>query len=445
MNIGIIGAGVTGIGAAWRLARQGHSVTLYEKEGGIGGLARAMVLNERHVERYYHFIMTADTYLLEMIRDMGVEDRLNWVETATRFFANGKMYNFTTPLDLLRFGAIGLVDRLRFMATMGYLTKCAGDWKKMEDRLACEFLPRWAGQATWDVIFRPMFDMKFGELTPRMSMAWMWARSRMIQQYREKGVGGERRAWMGGSMKTFLDACEAWFAQNGVTVLCHQPATAILTENGRAVGVRDDEGEERRFDRILFCAPSGALTDMLPGGAQGPWFDLIRSQRYYGVTCVVMALDRPLSDCFWTYVSDPRVPFVGVIDYASFTCCDGDVGQNVIYIPCYSLTDSAPYTTDDETLVDQYVAGLKVVFPDFDRSRIRDLRVMRNPTAAIVCDGRYSERIPAMKTPLENLYFANLSQIYPQDRGVSVGLKLAEYAAQAVEENRDVAMDFVPY
>ncbi len=95
MEIGIIGAGITGIGAAWRLAAKGHKVTLYEKEGGIGGLARAMTLNEQYVERYYHFIMGADTQLREIIKDMGVEDQLNWVETATRFYANGVMYDFT--------------------------------------------------------------------------------------------------------------------------------------------------------------------------------------------------------------------------------------------------------------------------------------------------------------------------------------------------------------
>ena len=58
MDIGVIGAGITGIGAAWRLAKNGHNVTLYEKEGGIGGLARSMTLDDRLVERYYHFITT---------------------------------------------------------------------------------------------------------------------------------------------------------------------------------------------------------------------------------------------------------------------------------------------------------------------------------------------------------------------------------------------------
>jgi len=444
MEIGIIGAGITGIGAAWHLARKGHRVTLYEKEGGIGGLARAMLLDGQYVERYYHFIMAADTYLLEFIRAMGVEERLNWVETETQFFANGRMYRFTSPLDLLRFGAIGPVDRLRLIGTMLYLTKFAGSWKKMEDRLACRFLPAWGGRRTWDIVFRPMLDMKFGDLTNEMSMAWMWARSRMVKQYREKGVARERRAWVKGSLKVLLEAAEAWFEGHGVTVKRHQPAERILLEDGRAVGVCDDGGEVRRFDRILFCAPSPELRRMLPE-AEGPYFDRIHGQQYYGVTCVVMALSEPLSPRFWTYVSDPRVPFVGAIDYASFTQYEGHTGQNVIYIPHYSLPACAPYTTDDETLVAAYARALQIVFPRFDASQIREVRVMRNPNSSIVCAGRYSERIPGIRTPIPSLYFANLSQIYPQDRGLSVGLKLAGYAVEALESDRDVAMDFTPY
>jgi protoporphyrinogen oxidase len=444
MEIGIIGAGITGIGAAWQLAKRGHRVTLYEKESAIGGLARAMPLDGRFVERYYHFIMAADTHLHDLIREMGLADRLNWVETETQFYARGRMYPFTSPLHLLTFGAIGPLDRLRFIATMLYLTKFAGSWKKMEDRLAREFLPRWGGRRTWEIVFRPMLDMKFGELTGEMSMAWMWARTRMVKQYREKGVARERRAWIKGSLKALLDAVDAWFTKNGVVVIRNEPVGRILIENGKAVGVCESSGEARRFDKVLFCAPSPELKRLLPE-ALGPYFDRIHNQRYFAVTCVVMALSEPLSDHFWTYVSDARVPFVGVVDYATFTRHDGASGQNVIYIPHYSLADSPPFTTDDDRILDASTRGLKVVFPHFNEKQVRDVRVVRDPHASIVCTGRYSERIPGIRTPISNLYFANLSQIYPQDRGLSVGLKLAEYAVTAMFEDRDVEMDFAPY
>ena len=50
-----------------------------------------------------------------------------------------------------------------------------------------------------------------------------------------------------------------------------------------------------------------------------------------------------------------------------------------------------------------------------------------------------------LKSPIENFFFANLSQVYPQDRGLSVGVKLGRYAAEAVEQNAETPMDFAPY
>lgn len=442
MKIGVIGAGPTGFGAAFHLAKRGHEVVLVESEKEIGGLARAFRFDDNWVELFYHFITTADTDLLDMVRELGIEDRLNWVETETSFFANGRLYPFTSPVDLLGFSAIGLTDRFRFIATMLYLTKLAG-WRRMEDLKACEFLPRWAGRRTWDVVFEPMFKMKFGDLTPQMSMAWMWARSRMIKQYREKGVARERRAWIKGSYKTFLDALARWFAEHGVETLTGATTERLLVEGGVCRGLRVD-GRDIECDRVVFTAPSFALAPLLSDGAD-PYFDLIREQRYFGAICVVMSLDEPLSDQFWTYVSDPRVPFVGVIDYSTFTRFDGAEGQNVIYIPYYSLPSEPPFTMPDEELIRTYTEGLKIAFPGFDERRIRAAVVNRSPTAAIVCAGRYSERIPPIKTPIENFFFANMSQVYPQDRGVSVGVKLGVYAAEAAERNEDVRMDFVPY
>ena len=39
MNIGIIGAGITGLAAAYDLTKHGHTVTIYEARPQAGGLA----------------------------------------------------------------------------------------------------------------------------------------------------------------------------------------------------------------------------------------------------------------------------------------------------------------------------------------------------------------------------------------------------------------------
>ena len=48
MRIAVIGAGVSGLGAAW-LARHDHHVKLYEKASRIGGHAHTVAVSYTHL------------------------------------------------------------------------------------------------------------------------------------------------------------------------------------------------------------------------------------------------------------------------------------------------------------------------------------------------------------------------------------------------------------
>jgi len=444
-RIAIIGGGPTGIATAYYLARSGHSVHLFEKSDRLGGLVGYFTIGGCEVERYYHFIMTHDRHYLQLLDDFGVADQLNWVETKTNFFARGRLYDFTSPFDLLRFSPVGLVGRLRFLVTMAYLSKISRDWRPFERRLACEWLPRRCGRQVWDVILNPMFRMKFGSHADEMSMAWFWARTRMISQYREKGVSKEKRAWLKGSSRTFVEAAERAIGELGGRISCRSRVEQILVENGTCRGIRAD-GETLSFDKVAYCAPSVFLNDLLQPSAFSlqPYFETIRTHRYYTVVCLVIALDRPLSDYFWTYVSDARIPFVGVINYTPFTSWPGHEGHHVLYIPWYCETHEPPYTTDDEQIFRDYVAGLRCVWPALNESWVKEWRVLRDVHASMICKGEYSRQIVGIQTPIAGLYFANMSQIYPQDRGISVGVGLAKQAVEVIETGRDILPEFAP-
>jgi protoporphyrinogen oxidase len=452
MNIGIVGAGVAGLHAAYHLAKEdGHQVTLYEKANFIGGLAHYYPIDGTYLEKFYHFIMTADVEYLDFLEKLGVLDRLNWVETHTSFYANGKMYDFTGPVDLLKFGDIPFTSRLRFAFTMAYLTKVASNWRKLEKSLAHEWLKRWCGRKAWDSIWESNLRMKFGSYVEELTMPWIWARARMVNQYRDQKSGSmskEKRAWIKGSTKTFLDAAEKALTDLGVKVRVGVDIEEIVRANGDSgpvVGVRVAGEEMTPHDRVLYCAPSYVLHSMLKGIDGDPYFEMIREQRYFGVVCAVLALDRNLTSDFWVYANDPRVPFVGVINYSPFLDYEDHQGHHVIYIPAYGDPDQYPYTETDENLFKKYCDGLKVIWPEFDESWIREKRIFRVPNASLRVTGEYSKKIPAIKSPIENFFFANLSQIYPQDRGISISMKLADYARTAVRENRDVEMNFTPY
>lgn len=447
MKIAVIGGGPTGMAEAIFLARKGQQVTLFEKAPELGGLAGYFNLGGVDIDKYYHFIMTCDRHYVELLQMLGVSDKINWVETATTFYHGGKIYPFSKPIDILRFSPINLVNRVRLAATLAYMTKLTKRWEPFEDRLAAEWLPRKSSQQAWDIIWQPMLDMKFGEHASKMSMAWLWARSNMVSQYRPEGknLGGEHRGWLLGSTRTFIEAAERDMTEHGAVVRKNADIERIEVIDGKATGVVLN-GQHETFDHIIYSAPSVFLQGMLPETtAEDPYFQQIYQQQYYGATCLILKLKRKYNPYFWTYVSDPDIPFVGIINYSDFTAPPGEEGHHVIYVPWYSETTNAPYTTDKAELEREWIKGLKKVNPEFDESWIETSTVGRAPHAAMMCLGKYSEKLVPLRTPIQNLTFANLSQIYPQDRGISIGIKLSKYACKSVLEDRDIEMDFSPH
>ena len=57
-SIAIIGAGLAGLSCAYDLAKEGYSVTIFERDDQIGGLAGSFSLgNGTTVEKFYHHLL----------------------------------------------------------------------------------------------------------------------------------------------------------------------------------------------------------------------------------------------------------------------------------------------------------------------------------------------------------------------------------------------------
>ena len=51
----VVGAGITGLTAAYCLVNNGYRVTIVEASAGTGGLAASILSHGRPLEKYYHF------------------------------------------------------------------------------------------------------------------------------------------------------------------------------------------------------------------------------------------------------------------------------------------------------------------------------------------------------------------------------------------------------
>lgn len=67
--------------------------------------------------------------------------------------------------------------------------------------------------------------------------------------------------------------------------------------------------------------------------------------------------------------------------------------------------------------------------PKFSPDWVRKTWLFRTAYAQPVPLVNHSQNIPAIETPLEGLYFASMSQVYPWDRGTNFAVQIARKAA----------------
>ncbi len=101
----IVGGGFLGMTLAYRLAQQGRQVQLIEAQAELGGLASAWQLGPITWDRHYHVTLLSDTSTRRLLRELGIEDQIEWVETKTGFYADGHLYSLSNAIEYLRLPA----------------------------------------------------------------------------------------------------------------------------------------------------------------------------------------------------------------------------------------------------------------------------------------------------------------------------------------------------
>src|SRR5437667_8361017 len=128
---GIVGGGILGMTLALRLAKHGPCVTLFEGASQLGGLASSWQLGDIVWDRHYHVTLLSDTSLRALLAELGLEQDIQWVETRTGFYTDGRLYSMSNTLEFLRFPPLGLLDKLRLGATIFYASRVR-NWQKLE-------------------------------------------------------------------------------------------------------------------------------------------------------------------------------------------------------------------------------------------------------------------------------------------------------------------------
>jgi len=428
-NVAVIGGGFTGLSAAYELARRGAAVTVLEENEDVGGMAGGLKINGRHLDKFYHHFFNSDEHLIGLAGELGLGAELRYTPTKTSIYINGRFYKLSTPLDLLRFGPLGLADRIR-LGMVVLRAKRLTDWRPLESETAEEWLVSRCGRRVYSVLWEPLLRAKFGLLAREVSAVWFWNKLALRGGSRNK-AGSEVLGYFRDGFGSFAQAITDKIKEFGGKVLTGKPAKSLIIENGFMRGVRTPDGTiEARA--VIATAALPIIADLLGGSAATEYINGLGRIKYLANVCLVLELSRPLSDIYWLCINDLDVPFTVVVEHTNLMPAKAFGGRHIVYLSKYLEPDNGVYKMSGKELLEFSAAPLKRIFSGFEREQILGYHVFKDAYAQPIIERHYSKLICPTETPVKGLYIATMAQVYPQDRGVNYAVQQGRQAAKTV-------------
>ena len=443
MRVGIIGGGAAGLAAAYELTKRGHYAEVFERAPFLGGQASTFPVGGGQLERGYHHLFVSDVAMTELIHELGLGEKLAWLESKVGLYHGGTIWSFSTPMDLLRFKPLSILQRLR-VGWWTFVLQKTRNWRKFEDITARDWLVKHMGAQAYRVIWEPLLRGKFGDYYDQVSMTWIWGKIYLRVASRGKGLQKERLGYPMGSFGEVFDVLGERVSQQGGSVHISAGVNRILVEDNNALGLEvqlpHSEPESRNYDAVIATTPSYIFTRLVPS-LPDDYRDKLVNVQYLSAVLVILVLDRPLTDKYWISIADRELPFVGIIEHTNMIDRSLYGGHHIVYLTNYPDRESELYQKSAEEFVEEFTPHLRRLNPDFDPSWILEYHHHKVDGAQPIIGTNYSQRIPDHRTPIKNLYLANTTQIYPEDRGTNYSVRMGRQVARMVLEDAGESAD----
>ena len=424
MKIAIIGAGYSGMAAAYDLNKAGHEVTIFESAGYAGGLASGF--KEPHwdwsVEKFYHHWFQSDTEMLGLIRELGLEDKVRFPRPLTVMLYRNKWYPFDSILKALLFPGLGFgLNKIRF-GFVGLFLRLTNNWRALEKVTADEWMLKYAGRQVYEQMWKPLLIGKFGPFYKDVNMAWMWARIH---------ARTTRLGTFEGGFQKFADLFAEKLRGLGVGIRLGAGIQSI--QRDPASGSLNVDGES--FDKVLVTTSPELMSKLCPGLPEDYLKGLL-DLKSMGAVVMTLALRHPLSSEGYYWFNVPKAegyPFLALVEHTNFVSKENFGGDHIVYAGDYLELGHEYFSMSDGELLERFLPAFQKFNPEFSRDWIRKVWVYKTKYAQPVPLVDHSRNIPGIQTPVEGLYFASMSQVYPWDRGTNFAVEIGRKAARMMK------------
>lgn len=436
-RVAVIGAGATGLSAAYDLARKGYAVEVYEAGAEVGGLA-AGFRDENWdwtLEKFYHHWFASDDAVLGLIKELGAEDKLIFPRPITSLWLNNRIYQMDHPnivVANLRL-PLSLISKFRYGLTGLYL-RLFDRWRGLEKVTAEKWLRRTMGDAAYNTLWRSLLIGKFGAYYDKINMAWMWARI-----YKRT----PRLGTFEGGFQAFLELLADHVREHGAAIHLNTPVESIQRAGNGQFTVHV-AGQTEVFDAVISTSSPAIMTRLVPD-LPAEYAGQLTALKSMGAAVIVLALKHSLltDGTYWLSLpaSEPdkrkaEFPFLAVVEHTNYMDSAHYGGDHIVYCGDYVPADHEYFDMSDDELVARFTSVLPTFNAEFSPDWIRKSWVFRARYAQPVPFVNHSEALPDIRTPFEGLYLASMSQVYPWDRGTNYAVEMGRHVADLLVQDQ---------
>jgi protoporphyrinogen oxidase len=396
MKIAVIGAGFTGLSLGYYLGKKGYKITVFEKSRHLGGLASGIKVGKWYVDRFYRHIFSSDLDAQKLAEDVGF-DKWIWRSTDNTFtYYQKEIYPFSGPFDLLTFDALPFIDRVRTGFFSLYL-KVKKSPFGLEEVNASKWLQQYMGKKSYQVIWQPLLQKKFGFAYQSIIMAWLWAR-------------------------LYKRTTSLGYPEGGFEVFANAIGDAIIKQGGRIQvnkKITSLNSLFPQFDKIIYTGPSYNLPDFI----KLPLAYKKTCRAKQGLSALTLVLEYAgsiLPGKYWININTFKPEgLVCVVNHSAMAGKANYDNHQVIYMGGYFMPNDKFLNLKKSGIMKKWLPFLFQLDPDFDKVKITNSQLFVEANSQPIFKNGYKKNILPFRTPIKNLYIVNMDQIYPWDRGIN--------------------------
>ena len=407
MKVCIVGGGFMGMVLAKRMVELGMRVKVIEREDQPGGLATYHDFGNFTWDRFYHVIVPSDSGLIRFIRDIGLEDELNWRPALTGYYVNKEFHSISNMKEFLFFKPLGLFNKLLLGFTIFYGSRI-NNWRKLEKITVKDWLIRIGGKKTFEKFWKPLLLAKLGSYYERVSAVFIWTYIKRLFKAREYPAQKEELGYVSGGYKRVFDQLQNQLEAQGSEVVLDTAVSRIEADVMGGVTLHHSGGQEH-FDKIVFTAPLNILEKV----TSPELCEIVKKDspiEYLGVVCLVLVTKEPLTPFYTVNLADERIPFTGVIGMSSVVDTEETAGEYLTYFPKYVAADHAYWSQSEDEIKELFMKGVFKLYPELDASSILGIHVNKAFKVQPMQVVNYSQIIPEILTKHPDFYVLNTSQ-----------------------------------